>query len=237
MNTPSDAMSHSPLHSQVIASNRSPSRPIYWSVWREVWEYRSLYLVPMIAGGLILVGYLLGAIKGSQPLAEDAVLTQPFSLAASVIMGTSFIVAITYCIGALNNERRDRSILFWKSLPVSDLTTVLSKASIPLLVQPPITFAAVIVTQLIMFLIGSGVLLLSGADVTALWHRLPVFQMPMVLLYGLMVTALWYAPFYAWLLLVSCWARRAPLLWSLSPLTICIIEKIAFGSAHFGQCC
>ena len=57
-----------------------------------------------------------------------------------------------YCLDALYGERRDRSILFWKSLPVSDLTTVLSKASIPIVVLPLLTFAVTVATQLIMLL-------------------------------------------------------------------------------------
>ena len=62
-------------------------------------------------------------------------------------MGTTFIVSVFYCLDALYGERRDRSILFWKSLPVSDLTTVLAKASIPFVVLPLLTFAITVVTQ------------------------------------------------------------------------------------------
>ncbi len=65
---------------------------------------------------------------------------QPYTFAAGCIMATAFIVGVFYCLDALHGERRDRSILFWKSLPVSDLTTVLSKASIPLVVLPLLSF-------------------------------------------------------------------------------------------------
>ena len=76
-----------------------------------------------------------------------------------MIMFTAFIVGVFYCLDALHGERRDRSILFWKSLPVSDLTTVLSKAIIPLVVLPLLTFAIIIATQLIMLLMSTAVLL------------------------------------------------------------------------------
>ena len=79
-------------------------------------------------------------------------------------MAAAFIVAIFYCLDALHGERRDRSILFWKSLPVSDLTTVLSKASIPLVVIPLLTFAITVVTQFIMLLLSTAVLLGSGVE-------------------------------------------------------------------------
>ena len=90
-----------------------------------------------------------------------------------------------YCLDALHGERRDRSILFWKSLPVSDLTTVLSKASIPLVILPLLTFAITVATQLIMLLLSSAVLLASGLSVATLWTQLSLFQMSLMLLYHL----------------------------------------------------
>ena len=99
-------------------------------------------------------------------------------------MGTTFIIGVFYCLDALYGERRDRSILFWKSLPVSDLTTVLSKASIPLVVLPLLTFAITVVTQLLMLLLSAAVLAGSGLSVTPL-TQLPLFQMSLVLLYHL----------------------------------------------------
>src|SRR5207249_9351485 len=127
----------------------------------------------------------------------------------------------------------DRSVLFWKSLPVSDLTTVLSKASIPLVVLPLISFAIIIVTQLIMLLMSSAVLLMSGLSATT-WTTLPLFQSSLILLYGLVALALWHAPIYGWLLLVSSWARRATFLWAVLPLlAITIFETITFNTTHF----
>ena len=76
-----------------------------------------------------------------------------------------------YCLDALHGERRDRSILFWKSLPVSDLTTVLSKASIPLVILPLLTFA-ITCHAVVMLLLSSAVLLVSGQSVATLWTKL-----------------------------------------------------------------
>ena len=70
-------------------------------------------------------------------------------------MLTGIVVSVFYCLDALHGERRDRSILFWKSLPVSDLTTVLAKASIPLVILPLLTFAITVAMQWIMLLISS----------------------------------------------------------------------------------
>jgi len=152
-------------------------------------------------------------------------------------MGSAFIVSIFYSLDALYGERRDRSILFWKSLPVSDLTAVLAKASVPLLVLPVLAFAITVVTESIMMLFSCVVLLAGGLSVATLWAQVQPYHTLLGLLYHLVtVHMLWYAPLYAWLLLVSAWARRAPFLWVvLPPLAIGIFEKIAFHSSHFAD--
>jgi ABC-2 type transport system permease protein len=245
VNTQSNTMPGSPLESQVIApAVISATRPMYWSVLRELWENRSIYIAPLAVAGLILFGFLIGTIHlpgkmraalALDPMQQRDLIEQPFDFAALLIMGTTLIVAVFYCLDALHGERRDRSILFWKSLPVSDLTTVLSKASIPLVVLPLLTFAIIVATQWIMLLLSSAVLAGSGLSVATLWRQLPWFQMSLMLLFHLLaVHALYYAPLYGWLLLVSGWARRAAFLWAGLPLVaICVVEKIAFNTAHF----
>src|ERR1700686_86194 len=159
-----------------------------------------------------------------------------YELAAALIMGTGLIVGIFYSLDALYGERRDRSILFWKSLPVSDLITVLSKLTIPIVILPLLSFAITIATQFIMLLLGSIILLGSGVNIATLWTEASFVHVSLVLLYHfLTVHGLWYAPIYGWLLLVSAWARRAPFLWAgLPPLAVAVAEKIAFNSWHFG---
>ena len=176
------------------------------------------------------------ALSALDPGKQRVALIMPYSTAAGLIMFTAFIVGVFYSLDALHGERRDRSILFWKSLPVSDRTTVLSKASIPLVVLPLLTSAIVIATQLIMLLLNTAVLLASGSGAATLWRALPLFQMSLIQLYGLSVHALWLAPLYGWLLLVSAWARRTPFLWAvLPPLALGVVERIAFQTSYFGS--
>jgi ABC-2 type transport system permease protein len=115
-------------------------------------------------------------------------------------------------------------------------STVLSKASIPLLLQL-FTFAVIFTTQWIMLLLSTAVLLGSGLGAGTLWTELSFFQISLMLLYHLVtVHALWYAPIYAWMLLVSAWARRAAFLWAvLPPLAIGVVEKVAFNTTHFAD--
>ena len=233
MNTRSSAMSGSSCDSQISESQGiapaivRATQPFYWSVRRELWEHRSIYIAPLAVAVVTLFGYVIAL------MIRGVVLLQPFSFAASMIMMAAFIVSIFYSLETLHGERRDRSILFWKSLPVSDLTTVLSKASIPLIVLPLVGFAIIVATELIMLLLGSLVLMGRGLNVATLWT--PVFRMwPMLLYHLVTVHMLWYAPMYGWLLLVSAWARRAAFLWAALPwLAICAVEKIAFNTTRF----
>ncbi len=243
MNTQSDSLPES-FDSREIAPTALPStRLMYWSVRRELWENRSIYLAPLAAAGMALLGFLismilpqrLGGLPALHSANERVSIALPYDIAAGVMMATMILVIVFYCADALYGERRDRSILFWKSLPVSDLTTVLAKASIPFMVLPLITFAITIALQFIMLLLNSAALLASGGNVATLWTQLSVIQMWLLLLYHL-VTAhlLWPAPVYCWVLLVSGWARRATLLWAALPIVaIAGFEKLVFQTSHF----
>jgi ABC-2 type transport system permease protein len=218
---------------------------LYWSVRRELWENRSIYIAPLIVAAVQVVGFAISAIGLADrrravllldPALQRARIEQPYDIAAMMMIFTVFIVGVFYCLDALHGERRDRSILFWKSLPVSDLTTVLSKASIPLVILPLVSFAVVVCVQVIMLLHTSAVLIFHGMSPATTWAHFPVGQNWLVLLYGLVVLALWHAPIYGWLLLVSGWARRATFLWAVLPLIVIqIFEKITFGTSHFGS--
>lgn len=245
MTTPSDAMAESLPDSRPAPPAALPAtRPFYWSVRRELWENRSIYIAPLIAAGVVLFGFAIStinlphnrrAVLALDPARQGAIVALPYDFAAVAILLTGFIVGVFYCLGALHNERRDRSILFWKSLPVSDLTTVLSKAAIPLVALPLVVFVTVVATQLIMLVMSAVVLAANGLSV-ATPSAPPLLQMSLVLLYGLAVIALWYAPIYGWLMLVSGWAKRTTFLWAfLPPLALCLVEKIAFDSSNFAS--
>ena len=207
------------------------SKQLYSSVQRELWESRSIYIAPVAVAGLFLFGFLINAVRGPQRLGIE----RPYDFVALMLMAISFLVAVFYCIDALYGERRDRSILFWKSLPVSDGTAVLSKMSIPVVVVPLVTFAITVATHIAMLLLSSAIVLASGTGGAALWNGLPLTHIWGMLFTHLMAGhGLWYAPIYAWFLLVSAWARRTPLLWAvLPPLAVVSVERIAFNTSHF----
>jgi ABC-2 type transport system permease protein len=170
------------------------------------------------------------------PAKARAGIEAPYDMAAIMLILTAFIVGVFYCLDALYGERRDRSILFWKSLPVSDRTTLLSKATIPLVMLPLVTFAIVVATQCVMLLWTSILLITHGMSPASTWTHVALFRNSFILLYGLVAIALWHAPIYGWALLVSGWARRATFLWAVVPfLAIGFFEKITFGTSHFAS--
>ncbi|MGH9636907.1 MAG: ABC transporter permease, partial [Candidatus Angelobacter sp.] len=148
MNTPNIAMPGTSRSSQESVPTTIPfSRSFYWSVRREFWENRLIYIAPLGAAAIFLVSFVINTIllrfrmHGVWPVdaarQHDALtlpLALPHELSAALIMGIAMVVGIFYSLDALYGERRDRSILFWKSMPVSDLTTVLSKMAIPLVI-------------------------------------------------------------------------------------------------------
>lgn len=220
----------------------APTRPFLWSLRRELWEHRAVRYAPLGVAGIVLFGFVMGLVRSPHKLWQVSNMTGtkqmlehvvPYGIAAVALIATSMFVGVFYCLGTLHNERRDRSILFWKSMPVSDLTALLAKATVPLVVLPLITFAVIVATQLIMFLLSTLALLVGGHSPGAYFATLPLPQIMMEALYGLITLSFWYWPVYGWLLFISSWARRAPFLWAvLPPFGIGLIEALAFDTTH-----
>ena len=218
------------------------TRPYYWSVCRELWENRSLYIAPAIVAVVQVFGFAVSAVglaerRRAVLLLESAKIRtsieQPYDVIAMMMMFTIFVVGIFYCLDSLYSERRDRSILFWKSLPVSDLTTLLSKATVPLAILPVIAFVFIVVVQLIMILITSVILVSHGMSPASTWQYIPFFQNWLVLAYGLVALSLWLAPIYGWLFLVSASVRHAAFLWAVLPwIALVFFERLTFGTSY-----
>lgn len=225
-----------PIERQAVPVWSEP-RPMYWSILREMWENKSIYIAPLIVAAVVLFGSFITLAsmpyRIQDPVKRQNAIVKPFKAAPAPIMLASFVVATFYCLDALYGERRDRSILFWKSLPVSDRTTVLSKAAIPFVVLPLIAYGLSIISQIFLLSLSAIVAAGSGMGLGAL-SDFRFFEGLIMMFYGLSVHVLWFAPIYGWLLMISAWARRAPLLWAvLPPLLISAFERIVFGTMTF----
>lgn len=222
-----------------------PVRPFYWSVKRELWENRSLMIAPLAAGGiavLALLGMALRAVNSEHmqqlasvpPEALGQVATVAFGVVAYGISAVMHIAVFFYLLDALQGERKDRSVLFWKSMPVSDTTTVLSKLFTALIISGAIVVAVAIATQVVLLLLATVVVLFGGVNPAPLWSG-QLLQMTVALIYWQIAVALWYAPVAAWLLLVSAWAKRVTILWAvLTPIAVVVFERVAIGT-HYVQ--
>jgi len=216
-------------------------RALQWSVRLELWQHRWIVIGPLVAASILVATSVLEAIGAPgniaallarAPDARRVAIAHPYGLSAGMIAMAAFFMGIFYCIEALQSERSDRSILFWKSLPVSDATIVLSKAWIPLVVLPLIVYAVTLVAQTIMAVTSTFALIATGGDPAALWRELSL-ERPIVHLYGIAVMAILHSPLYAWILMVSAWARRRALVWVfLPPYLIGAAEQLAFGHSN-----
>ncbi|OOG55857.1 hypothetical protein B0E47_08335 [Rhodanobacter sp. B05] len=232
----------------------STTNTLFWLVKREFWEHRGgLFWAPVITGGVFLLLNLMGivtgevlgaghgfnlAFGGSQNNMNllvkaldkqsmdtvgaglDLVMYSP-SMIISIVMG---FVVFFYCLGALYDDRRDRSILFWKSLPVSDAATVLSKVIAATVVAPFIAVVVGTVTGILMLMMFALTLSLHGVGV---WHLLTLshpLQVMLNLVGSIPLYLLWALPTVGWLMLCSAWARSKPFLWA-------VVLPVAIGVA------
>ena len=198
-----------------------------WLVRREFWENRAIWMIPAVIGGLMVLIALFGRVDlmSISPQMPVQAVGGGFLLAVgATFFAVMSIYSTWYLLDCLYADRKDRSVLFWKSMPISDTTTVLSKLATALIVIPAVYFGAADLTTLIMAFIVS---VRSSSSVDgALWHADLWLQLQALWLYMIATTALWYLPIAAYLLVVSAWAKRAVMLWSLlPPLTLVLAER------------
>lgn len=208
---------------------------------REIWEHRSLWIAPLLVGLLLLIAVAtVGRIQFYGGPARPASVNTPFEL---MLLGWGIpfylaagIVIVVYLLDCLYGERRDRSILFWRSMPVSDTQTVLAKLLVGLVIVPMGSYLLAAITSLG----ASGILalrhhVLVNGQLAPLWDAGTWLRMQLLMLYGLTVLLLWYAPYAAYLMLASVWARRSPYAWAfVPPVLLAMFENIIFGTRYLG---
>ena len=249
-----DAAAKSAMTADTVASRPATvpmTQVLIALIRREFWEHRALWTAPLIAGGLMVLAALLTHFgrnqygtfpyfAGPNSLTADShavgvMISSARQIGASVPLYLAALVTLFfYLLSSLYDERKDRSILFWKSLPVSDTATVLSKLLVALVVVPLGVFVAAIVTDLLqrwvwdiryaMGLVGGPQFIWDAGA----WLKVEGFMLLIVAL-----AVLWYAPIAAYLLVISAWSRRNAFLWAvLPPVILTVVERIAFGTRY-----
>jgi len=219
---------------------------------RELWEHRSLYVTPIVVALLLTLIAVTGQVSvegmkhvdlgivGASNLPENA----RAAMLSGIMIGlsTTFIFAmwvltIFYALDSLYAERKDRSILFWRSIPSTDFETVLSKLLTAMLVIPLITFALIIITHLAVLLVTSvWVGIRGGNGLQLIWASAPFFDNWTATLVLLLALPLWLSPFIGWFLFVSAYTKRSPFLVAFLPIVILpMFEKMLFDSQVFAE--
>lgn len=235
-------------------------------VRREFWENRSLWMVPAVVAGVLtvlslymMVAVLIGHSETVNNVsfangahfqldnmpdfssATDQDITQLVRISTGMLgyifSGLMQIVIFFYLLDSLYAERRDRSVLFWRSMPVSDARTVLAKLATALVAMTAVTFLVTIAFELVMLVLVLIMGSVLGAHPWALLAHPGAFIGAWSLLaYGLIVQAIWYLPYFGWTMLASSWAKKAPFLWAvLVPVGVAFAELWVFHTGHFAR--
>jgi len=156
---------------------------------------------------------------------------------AGLFHAAYFFTLVFVLLGCLYDERKDRSILFWKSMPVSDPATIASKLVVPVWLVPALVVAALAATWIFMFTLMSLVAVSEDlGSVGRLWSHGGLAVGLAQEIVGYLLQGFWGLPIYAWLVLVSAAAPRVPLLWAvLVPIALVLSERIAFGTRYVGD--
>ena len=212
---------------------------------REFWEHKGgFFWAPIIVSAIAILFAVIGAAAGtvlgkqndirldgavehSGDIAKvagavgDGALLGGIGLAMIVL---AFVVFF-YSLGSLYDDRRDRSILFWKSMPISDTQMVLSKLAWALVLAPLVAMAVGLATGIVMWVIAALTTTINGVPGGSgvFVHSHPFQIIGNVLLF-LPVQILWSLPAVGWLMLCSAWSRRVPFLWAaMVPILACAL--------------
>ncbi len=217
-------------------------------VQRELWEHKALYVAPAVMAGLVVFGFvvsfvwsLIQGVPFEAAVAAMEIGGQQINLAGSAaLIGVSSgtlnlvlaIVVFFYAIDALYAERKDKSILFWRSLPVTDTETVLSKLLTAVVAAPLITVAIALVTQVVLMILFTLALLIGGGNpIDLLWKQVPFAQLALLAIYSFMTASLWFAPFIGYFLFCSSFAKRSALIWVFLPVTVVVMLEGIVGQS------
>ena len=211
-------------------------------VRREFWENRgALMITPIVIGGVYIIFSLMGigiqmrfdnsnytlreAIRALAELDSDFLSFVYYQIQLGPLSGlfttALAIVVIFYLLGSLYDDRKNKSILFWKSMPASDSLTMASKLTTAILVAPLLFWIAMVLTHVVLMLIGSVMIWLVGMSAWDIFlSNLQVIKVWGMVLLMYLAQAIWALPLYGWLMLVSSFAPRIPILFAILPPVI-----------------
>jgi ABC-2 type transport system permease protein len=219
---------------------------------RELWEHRSIYVAPIVVAILLTLASLTGQVTvGGMEHVDLGIVgasNVPENARAAVLSGimiglsvtfiiTMWILTIFYALDSLYAERKDRSILFWRSIPSTDFETVLSKLLTAMVVIPLVFFVMIAITHLAVLLFTSfWISARGGSGMQLVWGAAPLLDNWTATLIFVLALPLWLSPFVGWFLFVSAFTKRSPFLTAFLPLVVLsLLEKMLFKSSVFAE--
>jgi ABC-2 type transport system permease protein len=218
-----------------------------WLIRREIWEHKAIWIAPSVVIAclvlLVITGNVhlgpIGTMEGNAtfgafpPDVQQKLLLIAYAGLALVVDMVMGIIAFFYALDSLYADRRDRSVLFWKSLPLSDSETVLSKFAVATVVIPLVSLLGAFVAQFVVAAGGSAKLAMSGMSAGIMWQPEAILGGMTVAFLWCATAILWYAPVIAYLMLASAWAPKGPFLWAvLPPVAILLLERMVLYSQY-----
>lgn len=223
---------------------------------REIWEHRSLYVTPAVVGFvmslMLLTGFVFASnyaeiidigVFSAQNLAGDVerrAAVFAFLLANTApFLFASAILTIFYCLDSLYAERKNKSILFWRSMPVTDAETVISKLLTALVAIPVITLVVLMAANVInLILTGIFVDIEGGSPGYMIWRPAPaaLLDVGVSMLLLMLMLPIWFSPFIGWFLFVSAFTKRSPLLVAAMPIVLLpMFERLFFDTSIMAE--
>jgi ABC-2 type transport system permease protein len=156
------------------------------------------------------------------------VVTGMYQMAAQAMFAVFWASMAFYYLNTLYQPRKDRSILFWNSMPVSDTQTVIAKLLAGLVACQLVYMLCLAVLDSCMYVTVRIWASLSGNEgFTTYLRDNGAFSHVLSTLAMMPANLLWCLPAYGWLLLASAHARQAPFAWAAGPWVVVILAEVA----------
>ena len=208
-------------------------------VKREFWEHRGAFIKAPIIIGLVSLVILIGTYifslvatnnTNSRELVDSGIRDLPklhpdmlklfwdiqMTVSSLMYLVILFFIIFFFLLGSLINDRKDGSILFWKSLPITDSSTVISKLICGIVFVPLVFVCISHVAILAHMLVSSIILLIHGYNpITLVWAPASIFTSIKLMLVGILTQMVWALPIYGWLLFSSAISKSKPFLFAI----------------------
>ena len=162
------------------------------------------------------------------PESKTAVIRAGLTVLGLPILLTVGFGLLAYSLSTFADERKDRSLIFWRSLPVSDLTTVMSKLIFVVIVIPLLVVPNLFLLQLIS-LLSVSIYFVSNDIVSFgyVWTSYFISDWFRII-FSLWAQALWTLPILLWLMLAGTYFKK-PVIGAIVPLVaLVVLEGIIF---------